>query len=89
MVFENLVALHIAIEKQCPPETAFKYLDNFLERKTSKVYFQWSNEDIADIHKLRSKGVKYKEIASYYGTSERNIISMLCMRKKRMAQHEA
>ncbi|MHC1683447.1 MAG: hypothetical protein AB6733_10905 [Clostridiaceae bacterium] len=69
IVFENLIALHIAIEKQCPQEVAFKYLDNYLNNKPMihKPCFKWTNEDIQDVKNLRKLGLGFDEIGSYYG----------------------
>lgn len=69
IVFENLIALHIAIEKECPQEVAFKYLDNYLNNKPMihKPCFKWTDEDIQDVRNLRKLGLGLDEIGSYYG----------------------
>lgn len=70
--FENLLALLIAIEKECPPEVAFKYLDKYLESGDykKKPRFKWTDKDIEDVIKLKNQGITQKEISSYYGLEE-------------------
>lgn len=70
MIFDNLMALHISIQRSCPPEIAFKYLDNpaWFNRK-KKPTFNWSDGDMQDILKFRQEGLTWREIGSYYNTS--------------------
>lgn len=91
MVFENLLALHIAIEKDCPPETAFLWLDRLLDgKKNPKIPdFPWTIFDIEDIKKLKSQGITYREISTYYGVHPSNIsrqIKLLNQNKKIAAE---
>lgn len=89
MCFENLVALHIAIEQQCPQETAFKYLDRILNGNpkgySNKPQFAWTTEDIKDIKRFRKQGLTYKEIADIYFTTDQAIYRVLKRDKKRAA----
>lgn len=81
MYFENLVALYIAVEKQCTQEMAFKYLDRFAEGNlTGKPVFRWSDGDIKDIKKFRQEGLNCSEIAEIYFTKKQAIYAAL--RKK-------
>jgi hypothetical protein len=87
MVFENLVALWIAVEKQCPPETAFKWLDNYLENGDGfkkKPKFSWTREDVQDVIRLREGGVAWKEIADCYGLKMDPMQSTICRKRKEM-----
>jgi len=81
LIFENLVILWIAIEKVCPPETAFKYFDKALNSKQGRPrelpYFSWTPEDIQDLLAFREKGLTYKEIGSYYGVSDHSIFVII------------
>lgn len=79
MVFENLIALHIAIENQCPQETAFKYLDRLLAGKKviRKPQFPWTDKDKEDVIKLKAAGVKGNEISRYYGVDPAVITRIL------------
>lgn len=87
MCFENLVALYIAIEKQCPQETAFKYLNRLLDgnpkKHNNKPQFIWTSEDIEDIKKFRKQGLTYKEIAKIYFTTDQTIYCVLKRNKKK------
>jgi len=87
MYFENLVALHIAIEKQCPQETAFKYLDRLLDGKSrkhnNKPKFIWTSDDIEDIKRFRKQGLTYKGIAKIYFTTDDTIFQVLRRNKKK------
>lgn len=79
MVFENLMALWIAVEKQCPQEVAFKYLDNCLEngpdfKRSPK--FRWTPQDIQDVMRFREQGINWDEIGSYYGMKGDSIIHL-------------
>lgn len=86
MYFENIVALWIAIEKECPQEVAFKYLDRYLEDNPKKIKgnlrFKWTNEDIQDIKKFREQGLTYKEISEIYCVSYHTINSIFKNKKK-------
>lgn len=47
IVFENLLALLIAVEKKCTQEVAFKYLDQYMQTKNNckkKLNFKWTDE---------------------------------------------
>lgn len=86
MYFENLVALHIAIEKQCTPEIAFKYLDRFEKNIIEgKPNFKWSIADFKDINALMQQGLNCGEIAEIYFTSKNVINGVLRKYKKRAA----
>jgi hypothetical protein len=78
--FENLIALYISIERECPPEVAFKWLDRYLGdnkgRHENKPRFPWSKDDVEDIVALRSSGVSWDDIGEMYGAkSALNMIS--------------
>ncbi|WP_373899310.1 hypothetical protein ACER0A_002065 [Haloimpatiens sp. FM7315] len=76
--FENLMALYIAIEKQCMQEEAFKYLDKYAEGENPKnLSFKWEKEDLEDIQKFRQRGLKCKEIAKIYFKSVYSIYGAL------------
>jgi hypothetical protein len=79
MVFENLMALLIAVENQCPQEVAFKMLDRYMEGKkvTKKPSFPWTFNDVQDITRLYAAGVKQGEIGSYYGVKGDNISKLI------------
>ncbi|MEY7998644.1 hypothetical protein AB8U03_00260 [Clostridium sp. Mt-5] len=77
MIFENMVALLIAAEKECPQEVAFKYLDRYLEdgpdfKQVPK--FRWTPQDIEDVMRLRQEGISDEEIGSYYGVKADTIV---------------
>lgn len=70
MVFDNLMALHISIERNCPPEVAFKYIDDPIWfKRRRRPNFNWTDGDIKDILKFRREGLTWREISSYYNTS--------------------
>lgn len=75
MVFENLLALHIAILKECSPELAFEWLDRYQEKKLIKKapYYPWTIEDLMDISKYRQQGINWNEIGSYYGVNKQTV----------------
>lgn len=81
MVFENLMVLWIAIEKNCSQEVAFKYFDKVISSKEGRPrelpYFSWTPEDIQDILIFRKEGLTYKEIGSYYGVSDHSIFVII------------
>lgn len=80
-MIENLLALWIAIKKNCPPEVAFKYIDKFLDGDTDclkkELYFKWTNKEVESLIKFREEGLTYKEIAEIYGVGERSIINAI------------
>lgn len=84
----NLLALWIAIMKNCTPEVAFKYMDKFLDGDTDclekELYFKWTNKEIESLIKFREEGLTYKEIAEIYGVGERSIINAIKNYKKRV-----
>lgn len=75
VVFENLMALYIAVEQQCPPETAFKLLDGLIDGKKyiRKPQFVWTDKDKEDVVKFRTKGLSVIEISKYYGVDPSRI----------------
>jgi hypothetical protein len=79
MVFENLVALHLAIDNNCPPETAFQYLDRYIEnvKYANAPRFPWTKEDANDVVKLWEEGTSLGEIATYYGISLSSLSHMM------------
>lgn len=83
MYFENLVALYIAVEKQCTQEMAFQYLDKFAEGIIDKKpRFKYSDEDIQDINKFKQQGLSCEEIAKIYFTTTNSIYGALQRYKK-------
>jgi hypothetical protein len=85
MVFENLMALWIAVEKQCPQEVAFKYLDRYIENGPDfkqMPKFRWTLEDMQDVFRLRHEGVSDEEISSYYGVKKTTLQSVICRKRK-------
>lgn len=79
MVFENILALHIAIEKQYPQETAFKLLDKYMngDKVVRKPNFDWTDNDKEDVVKLSSEGVTGREISKYYSVHPSIICQIL------------
>lgn len=73
VVFENLMALYIAIEEECPPEIAFKRLDRFCGQIVKNLRFPWTDKDLHDIEIYRSEGITWKEIGNYFGVAESTI----------------
>jgi hypothetical protein len=87
MVFENLMALWIAVEKQCPQEVAFKYLDRYIENGPDfkqMPKFRWTPQDIQDVLKFRQEGISDLEISSYYGVKKTTLHSVICRKKREM-----
>lgn len=74
MYFENLIALHIAIDYQVPVEVAFEMLDRMIENKKTKFVYKWSNEDREDMLKLKAEGLTWQEIGKIYGKDRCNIL---------------
>ena len=62
---ENYMALAVAILGNCPPDAAFRRLENGVSHETHK----WSWEDVDDIQKYREQGLKWKDIAGIYNIS--------------------
>ncbi|AEB75871.1 MULTISPECIES: hypothetical protein [Clostridium] len=86
MYLENLVALHIAIEKHYTPEMAFKYLDKILDGEVKpKIRREWSSKEIEDIKKFKSEGLSFSKIGEIYCTTASNIFKVLDYRKKSCA----
>lgn len=81
MYFENLVALHIAIEKNVPVEVAFVLLDRIIQNKSMKIRYTWSNEDREDMLKLKEQGLTWKEIGEIYGIAKRESVLRMARRK--------
>ncbi|WP_155241927.1 hypothetical protein [Clostridium pasteurianum] len=77
------MALHVAIRRNCPPEIAFKYIDNlaWLERKRSPN-FDWIEKDVKDVLKFREEGLSWSEIGSYYGTTASGVCHAVITRRK-------
>lgn len=77
MVFENLIALHISIRENCPPEIAFRLLDDYCEKKKliRKHHFTWTKEDAQDVLRLSREGLKLDEIASFYGMKKSGLLN--------------
>lgn len=83
MYFENLIALHIAIEKHCTPEMAFKYLDKVLEGEIQpKIRHEWGNKEVEDIKKFRLQGLSFSKIGEIYCTTASNIFKVLNYKKR-------
>jgi hypothetical protein len=76
MIFENLMALYIAINNQCPPEIAFKRLDRLCGEKIKNFRFPWTDEDLQDIGVLKMEGLSWREIATYYGVAESTVCAV-------------
>ncbi|KAA8676170.1 hypothetical protein [Clostridium sp. HV4-5-A1G] len=86
MVFENLMALWIAIEKECPQEVAFKYLDRYLgDGPKQAPKFRWTPQDVEDVMKFRKEGINCAEIGSYYGLKGASISYLLCRKRKEVS----
>lgn len=62
---ENYMALAVSILGNCPPDTAFRRLENGVSYEKHK----WSWEDVDDIQKYRDQGLKWKDIAEIYDIS--------------------
>ena len=83
MYFENIIALHLAIEHNKPPEIAFKILDKMLDKGkkfkfTNKFYnYNWTLEDAEDMQKLKKEGLSYGAIGELYGISNSATIHIL------------
>ncbi|WP_034849678.1 hypothetical protein [Clostridium hydrogeniformans] len=74
MYFENLLALHIAIQHKTTQERAFAMLDNLIDTgKLRKKYVKLKGEDTKDMIELRKQGLLIKEIAEIYGVCDSNI----------------
>ncbi|GAB6149850.1 hypothetical protein Z965_02465 [Clostridium novyi A str. BKT29909] len=86
MYLENLVALHIAIEKHYTPEMAFRYLDKVLEGEANpRIHQIWTNKDLEDIKKFRAQGLSFSKIGELYGTTAQAIFKVLDYKKKSCA----
>lgn len=83
MVFDNLMALHISIRKQCPPEVAFKCLDKYAALKEFKMpRFDWTERDIRDALKFKEEGLTWSEIGSYYGMTASGVCHAVKTRRR-------
>lgn len=84
--FENLLALHAAIEYEKPVETAFK----IVEFRAKDIYdmpkFPWTKEDLEDVIRLYAAGIKAKEIAEMYGVSQNSIWHSMWRYKKKYGE---
>lgn len=83
MVFENLMALYIAIQEECPPEIAFKRLDHYCGQAVKNFRFPWNYDDVSDIEIFKNKGISWREIGTYYGVGESTVWSAYYNYKKR------
>ena len=84
LYFENILALHIAIEYKVTQERAFAMLDTLLETGTIKErYIKHTDEDIEDMINLRNSGFTLKEIGGMYFISDSSICKLIKKKESR------
>lgn len=68
-VQENYMALAVAILADCPPETAWKWLDKG-KCQNGTHHPDVSKDDDRSMVKLKAEGLTYKEIGQMFGLTK-------------------